>query len=67
MESFSVEIVNSLTHYSLVLLFYTLWKHQKIFRFSDVFGRYIYKKKTPGSSGLNNHKKGILSGQYIPV
>ena len=29
---------NILTHYSLVLLFYTPWKHQKTFRFSDLLG-----------------------------
>ena len=34
MEGFFAEIVNSLTHYSPVLLFYTPWKYQKIFRFS---------------------------------
>ena len=29
-----------LTHYSSVLLFYTPWKHQKTFRFSDNFRGY---------------------------
>ena len=28
-----------LIHYNPVLLFYTPWKHQKTFRFSDVFRR----------------------------
>ena len=40
----------SLTHYSPVLLFYNPWKHQKIFRFSDVFRG--YRKTTPGCNGL---------------
>ena len=40
----------SLTHYSPVLLFYTPWKHQKTFRFSDVFRG--YKKVTLGCNGL---------------
>ena len=39
-----------LTHYSPVLLFYTPWKHQKTFRFSDVFRGYI--KATLGCNGL---------------
>ena len=39
-----------LTHYSPVLLFYTPWKHQKIFRFSDVFRG--YRKAMPGCNGL---------------
>ena len=41
-----------LTHYSLVLLFYTPWKHQKTFRFSVFRG---YKKATPGCNGLNKN------------
>ena len=40
-----------LTHYSLVLLFYTPRKHQKIFRFSDVFRG--YRKATLDCNGLN--------------
>ena len=43
---------STLTHYSPVLLFYTPWKHQKTFRFSDVFRG--YRKATPGCNGLNN-------------
>ena len=39
----------SLTHYSLVLLFYTPGKHEK--RFYDVFSG--YGKATPGCNGLN--------------
>ena len=42
--------ISILSHYSLVLLFYTSWKHQKTFRFSDVFR--VYKKATPGCNGL---------------
>ena len=42
----------SLTNYSPVLLFYTPWKHQKTFRFSDVFR--VYRKATPGCNGLNS-------------
>ena len=34
-----------LTHYSPMLLIYTPWKHQKTFRFTDVFwGVYIDKQ-----------------------
>ena len=40
----------SLTHYSPVLLFYTPWKHQKTFRFSDVFRG--YRKVTPDGNRL---------------
>ena len=43
-------IPNVLTHYSPVLLFNTPWKHQKTFRFSDVFRG--YRKVTPGCNGL---------------
>ena len=39
-----------LTHYSLMLLFYTPWKHLETFRFSDVFRG--YRKATPGCNGL---------------
>ena len=42
----------TLTQYSPVLLFYTPWKHQKTFRFSDVFRG--YKKATPGCNGLRS-------------
>ena len=34
-----------------MLLFYTPWKHQKTFRFSDVFRG--YRKATPGCNGLS--------------
>ena len=40
----------TLTHYSLVLLFYTLWKNEKTFTFY-VFREYI--KATPGCNGLS--------------
>ena len=40
-------------HYSLVLLFYTPWKHQKTYRFSDVFRG--YRKTTPGCNHNNYH------------
>ena len=39
-----------LTHCSLVLLFYTPWKHQKTFMFSDLFRG--YRKATPSCNGL---------------
>ena len=39
-----------LTHYSPVLLFYISWKHQKTFRFSDIFRG--YKNTTPSCNGL---------------
>ena len=39
-----------LNHYSPVSLFYTPWKHQKTFSFSDVFR--WYRKATPGCNGL---------------
>ena len=35
-----------------VLLFHTFWKHQKTFRFSDVFRR--YRRATPDCNGLSN-------------
>ena len=35
----------------MVLLLYTPWKHQKTFRFSDVFRG--YRKAKPGCKGLN--------------
>ena len=41
-----------LTLYRPMLLFHTPWKHQKTFRFSDVFRG--YRKATPGCNGLNN-------------
>ena len=40
------------THYSPVLLFYTPWKHQKTFRFSDVFKG--CRKLTPGCNELTS-------------
>ena len=36
-----------------MLLFYTPWKHQKTFRFSDIFRG--YRKATPGCNGLNSY------------
>ena len=39
-----------LTHYNLVSLFYTPWKHQKTSRLSDVFRR--YRKAKSGCNGL---------------
>ena len=39
-----------LTHYNPVLLFYTPWKHQKTFRFSDVYRG--YRKATLGCNGI---------------
>ena len=39
-----------LTCYSPVLYFYTPWKRQKTFRFSDVFSG--YRNTTPGCNGL---------------
>ena len=44
-------MINELTHYSSVLLFYTPMKHHKTQRFSDVFKE--YRKATPGCNGLN--------------
>ena len=41
----------SLTHCSLVLLFYTPWKHQKTFRSSVFRG---YRKETLGCNGWSN-------------
>ena len=41
-----------LTHYSPVLLFYNSWKHQKTFRFSDIF-----RKATPDCYGLKCDEK----------
>ena len=44
-----------LTHYySPLLLFYTRWKHQKTFRFSDVFRG--YRKTTLGCNGLRKNQ-----------
>ena len=40
----------NLTHYSPVLLFFTPWKYQKTFTFSDIFRG--YRKATPGCNGL---------------
>ena len=43
--------VGFLTHYTSVLLFYyTPWKHRETFRFYDVFRG--YRKATPGCNGL---------------
>ena len=52
----------SLTHYSPVLLFYTPWKHQKTFRFPDVFRGYT--KATPGCNGLNKRRWIIKKDQF---
>ena len=41
-----------LTLYRPMLLFHAPRKHQKTFRFSDVFGG--YRKATPGCNGLSN-------------
>ena len=62
-----------LNHYSLVLLFYTPWKHQKPFRFS-VFRRTEkqkpfrfsgvfrgYRKATLNCDGLTSRKLGVIS------
>ena len=43
--------ISILIHDILVLLFYTSWKHQKTFRFSDVFRG--YRKETMGCNGLS--------------
>ena len=48
--NFSIVNFSCSIHYSPVLLFYTPWKHQKTFRFSDVLRGYI--KATPGCNGL---------------
>ena len=40
-----------LTYYSPLLLFYTPWKHQKTFRFSDIFKE--YRKATLDCNGLS--------------
>ena len=39
-----------LTHYSLVLHFYTPWKYQKTWGFFDIFR--VYRKATPGCNVL---------------
>ena len=52
---------NTLTHYSPVLLFYTLWK-QKTFRFSDVFSG--YRKAAPGCNGLKQESFLIILWKY---
>ena len=44
----------TLTHCSPVLLIYTPWKHQKTFRFSDVFKG--YRQAKPGCNGLKSVK-----------
>ena len=48
-------------HYSPLLLFYNPWKHQKTFRFSDVFR--WRRKTTPGCNGLKLHIRFYL-GSY---
>ena len=48
--SLKLRLLPALTHYSLVLFFYTPWKHQKTKKFSDVFGE--YRKAAPGCNGL---------------
>ena len=50
-----------LTHYISVLRFYTSWKHQKTFRFSDVFRD--CRKATPSYYRLSN----ICRTRYGPV
>ena len=50
-----------LTHYSPVLLFYTHWKHQETFRFSDIFMG--YRKATLGCNGLMKIR--YLRGCYV--
>ena len=52
-------VVGGLNHYSPVLLFYTLWRHQKTFRFSDVFRG--YRKATPGCNGLTENHACVLA------
>ena len=47
-----LKTIKYLTDCSPLLLFYTPWKHQKIFRLSDIFRG--YRKGTPGCNGLNN-------------
>ena len=65
-----VKVFNSftgvLTHYSPVLVFYTPWKHQKIFRFSDIFRG--YRKATPGCNGLRTLRRNLrqISHQRNP-
>ena len=51
--------------YSPVLLFYTLWEHQKTFRFSDVFSG--HRKATPvyhGPSKSKKHSSEIYLGPF---
>ena len=55
---------NRLTHYSPVLLFYTPWKHQKTFTFSDVF--WGYWKATLGWNGLNSSWKYSWENNKLP-
>ena len=42
--------METLTHYSPMMLFHTAWKYQKTFRFSDVFRG--HRKATSGCNGL---------------
>ena len=51
-----------LNHYSPLLLFYA-WKHQKNYRFSDVFRG--YRKATLDCNGLSSFKK--LAGTFISL
>ena len=54
--NYDYEILDNsqLTYYSPMLLFSTPLKHQKTFRFSDVFRG--YRKASPGCNGLQkNH------------
>ena len=53
----SIKINQSLTHYSLVLLFYTPWKHQETFWFSGIFMG--YRKATPDCNGLTDIKNNL--------
>ena len=56
-----------LTHYSPVLLFYTHWKYQITFRFSDVFSG--YRKATPGFNCLTltclSNNEDILNHNWV--
>ena len=63
-----------LTHYSLVLLFYTPWKYQKTFRFLDVFRGYRkpWKEELLPSFNISNKrdhiaKKGNLAWSRIQI
>ena len=45
----------TLPNYIPILLFYTPWKHQKTFRFTDVFRE--YRNATPSCNGLSKFKQ----------